>query len=149
MFLDPFGMEVDWPLLELIAKTRGIDLWYLFPIFAVNRLLVRGQEPPESWANRLTATFGTPAWREEFYSVSDAYPLLRDVERTERVTKVANVDTIKRFLIGRLRSIFIAVSEPLLLENSKNSPLYLLIFAAGNEKGARAGLTIANHIVGK
>jgi three-Cys-motif partner protein len=41
LFLDPFGMDVDWPLLEVIAKTRAIDLWYLFPLFAVNRLRSR------------------------------------------------------------------------------------------------------------
>lgn len=149
LFLDPFGMDVDWPLLELIAKTRAIDLWYLFPLFAVNRLLVREQEPPESWANRLTATFGTALWREKFYSVTEAYPLLRGIEDTTKVTKIAKVDTIKDFLIDRLHSIFVAVSEPLVLENSKNCPLYLLLFAAGNKKGADAGLRIANNILGR
>jgi three-Cys-motif partner protein len=149
LFLDPFGMEVGWPLLQLVAKTRGIDLWYLFPLFAVNRLLVREQEPPESWARRLTETFGTPQWRDKFYSVTEAYPLLHDVDRTERITKVANVATITEFLIQRLNSIFVAVSKPLVLENSKNCPLYLLLFAAGNEKGAGSGLRIANYILGK
>lgn len=77
LFLDPFGMDVDWPLLQMIAGTRAMDLWYLFPLFAVNRLLVRGQEPPDAWATRLTATFGTSSWREKFYSAEEEYSLFK------------------------------------------------------------------------
>lgn len=144
LFLDPFGMDVEWPLLEVIARTRGIDLWYLFPLFAVNRLLVRGQVPPEAWAFRLTETFGTESWRKEFYSdaTDSTYPLFHQIEPERRIKKTANIDSIKRFLVGRLQSIFVAVSEALVLENSKNCPLYLLLFAAGNDKGAKAGPSI-------
>lgn len=31
LFLDPFGMHVEWSTLEAIAKTGAIDVWYLFP----------------------------------------------------------------------------------------------------------------------
>lgn len=31
IFLDPFGMQVDWATLERIAKSEISDLWYLFP----------------------------------------------------------------------------------------------------------------------
>jgi three-Cys-motif partner protein len=31
LFLDPFGMHVEWLTLEAIAKTGAIDVWYLFP----------------------------------------------------------------------------------------------------------------------
>src|SRR6266478_8141598 len=31
MFLDPYGMQVDWSLIEVIAKTQAVDLWILFP----------------------------------------------------------------------------------------------------------------------
>lgn len=39
LFLDPYGMQVEWQTLEAIASTKAIDLWMLFPIGAVNRLL--------------------------------------------------------------------------------------------------------------
>jgi len=44
VFLDPFGANVQWATIKLIAATRAIDLWLLFPIFAVNRMLVRDSE---------------------------------------------------------------------------------------------------------
>lgn len=31
VFLDPYGNQVKWRTIEAIAKTGGIDLWYLFP----------------------------------------------------------------------------------------------------------------------
>jgi three-Cys-motif partner protein len=47
MFLDPYGMQVDWPLIETIARTEAIDLWLLFPLgVAVNRLLTKNEPPP-------------------------------------------------------------------------------------------------------
>ena len=114
-------------------------------------LLLRGQEPPEAWAKRLTATFGTPSWREEFYSASAAstFSLFEEVESVRCITKTADVDSIQKFLIERLRSIFVDVSDGMVLENSKNCPLYLLLFAAGNKAGANAGLRIANYLVGR
>ena len=40
LFLDPYGMEVEWDTMVAIAKTQAIDLWILFPLgIAVNRLL--------------------------------------------------------------------------------------------------------------
>ena len=32
VFLDPFGMQVEWKTIELIAGTKAIDLWLLFPM---------------------------------------------------------------------------------------------------------------------
>jgi three-Cys-motif partner protein len=31
LFLDPYGMQVEWQTIEAIAKTAAIDLWLLFP----------------------------------------------------------------------------------------------------------------------
>ncbi len=40
LFLDPFGMQVTWDTIKAIAKTKAIDLWYLFPLgVGINRLL--------------------------------------------------------------------------------------------------------------
>ncbi len=62
VFLDPFGMQVEWPLIDTIAKTQAIDLWLLFPLFATIRLLVTHGKPPQNWGHRLTRTFGTAQW---------------------------------------------------------------------------------------
>ncbi|WP_247428805.1 three-Cys-motif partner protein TcmP [Bradyrhizobium sp. 139] len=32
LFLDPYGMEVEWQTLEAVASTKAIDVWFLFPL---------------------------------------------------------------------------------------------------------------------
>ena len=32
LFLDPYGMQVEWQTIEAVAKTKAIDLWLLFPL---------------------------------------------------------------------------------------------------------------------
>lgn len=139
-------MSVEWEVIELIAKTEAIDLWILFPIFAVNRMLVRGKKPPESWRKRLTTVFGTGDWEREFYTTHNIEDLLG--QTYTEVEKVADYNKIGEFFLKRLKQIFVATSSPLVLKNSRNSPLYLFCFAAGNQKGASTGLKIAGDIIG-
>lgn len=39
LFLDPYATQVDWATLERVAGTKSIDVWYLFPFSALNRML--------------------------------------------------------------------------------------------------------------
>jgi three-Cys-motif partner protein len=148
LFIDPYGMQVDWQTIEAIAGTKAIDLWLLFPLgIGVNRLLTRSGEIPESWRRRLNILLGTENWYEEFYRVEATPTLFGGSE--ERIVK-ATTETIGRYFNDRLRSIFAGVAnEPKILRNSANCPLYLLCFAVGNENGAPIALRIANHLLTK
>jgi three-Cys-motif partner protein len=145
LFLDPYGMQVEWQTIEAIAKTKSIDLWLLFPLgIGVNRLLTRSGEIPKGWRTRLDKLLGTTSWYDEFYKVEHRADLFGNDE--ERVIKATN-ETIARYFNNRLKTIFGGVAEPGLLRNSSNNPLYLLCFAAGNEKGAPIALRIANSLL--
>lgn len=146
VFLDPYGTEVDWSLIEAIAKTQAVDLWILFPLgVAVNRLLTRSSEPPAAWAQALTRILGTEAWRDVFYSRTMEQTLFG---QTEVTTKEADFAKIGKFFVERLKTVFPAVADnPLPLRNSRNVPLYLLCFAAGNPKGAPIALKIARSVL--
>lgn len=146
VFLDPYGMQVDWATLEALAKTKAVDLWLLFPLgVAVSRLLTRAGPPPAEWSNALTRIFGTPDWRNMFYPRHDEYTLF-GLESVQR--KDVNWKKIGEFFVERLKSIFYEVaSNPLPLCNSTNTPIYLLCFAAGNSKGAPIAVKIAQHIL--
>lgn len=148
LFLDPYGMQVEWKAIEAIAETRAIDLWVLFPLgIGVNRLLTRSGEIPESWRRRLNILLGTENWYEELYRVESEPTLFSTPE--ERVIK-ATTETIGRYFNDRLKAVFAAVAEePKVLLNSLNCPLYLLCFAVGNAKGAPIALRIANHLLAK
>jgi len=145
LFLDPYGMQVEWRTLEAIAKTKAIDLWLLFPLWmGVNRVLTRSGEIPTEWRNRLNILLGEEAWYEEFYRFEQVPTLFGEEDVV--VTKAAT-EVIGRRFVARLRGIFAGVSEPGVLRNSRGSPLYLLCFAAANERGKDIGLRIAKSLL--
>lgn len=146
VFLDPYGMQVEWATIEAIAKTKAIDLWILFPLgVAVNRLLTKDKPPPKKWAAQLTRLFGTEEWRTAFYPKQQTHTLF-GAEESQR--KEADFARIGDFFLKRLRTVFAKVApDPRVLKNSKGVPIYLLCFAAGNLKGAKTAVKIAQDIL--
>lgn len=147
LFLDPYGMQVEWKTIEAIARTSAIDLWLLFPLgVGVNRLLTKSGDIPESWRRRLSLLLGTEDWYEEFYRVERKRTLFGEADHVVKAT----TETIGRYFNERLKAVFAAVAdEPRVLRNSANCPLYLLCFAVGNEKGAPIALRIVNYLLTK
>lgn len=147
LFLDPYGMQVEWRTIEAIAETKAIDLWVLFPLgIGVNRLLTKSGEIPESWRKRLNLLLGNETWYDEFYLVERRRTLFGEADHVVKAT----TQIIGRYFNERLNSVFPAVAEePRVLRNSANCPLYLLCFAVGNENGAPIALRIANHLLTK
>ena len=146
VFLDPFGACVDWEAIVALAHTRAVDLWVLFPCATINRLLPKNKKPIKAWARKLTRVFGTGAWEQEFYSSRESYSVFDQDRIVTCQSKTADHKRITDYFVERLRTVFFDVAEPGFLYNSKG-PLFSLIFAAGNEKGAGAGLRIANYLL--
>jgi len=146
VFLDPYGMQVEWRTIELLGQTKAVDLWYLFPLgVGVSRLLTRHGDMEESWKARLDTLFGTPEWRQAFYGASRIWPLFPEQEQIPERT--ATPESIESFLHKRLESCFEGVARGLVLKNSRSNPMYLLCFAAANKRGAPVALRIAQHIL--
>ena len=147
IFLDPFGMQVEWSTLEAIASTRAIDLWFLCPINAMNRMLPTNGCIDDSWRNRLNIVFGTDAWYNTFYERTKQMNLFGN---EQGVNKVADYRSISDYVLDRLKTIFASVSNtPKMLYNSKGQPLFMLCFAVGNPAPKAIGLALkaANHIL--
>lgn len=148
VFLDPYGMQVEWSTIDAMAKTRAIDLWILFPLgVGVNRLLMKQRPPEGPWAGRLTRIFGTDAWKDAFYHESTQSDLFSS---TPDVIKDADFQTIAEFWVNRLQTVFAGVAQkPLPLRNSRNVPIYLLSFAAANPTGSKTAVKIAQDILSR
>lgn len=147
LFLDPFGMQVEWDTIASIAGTKAIDLWILFPLgVAVNRLLKKDGSINPQLRARLNGLFGTEDWYDAFYQSIRTTDLFGEYTSTE---KVGSFDAIGAYFIDRLKTVFTKVADnPLPLYNSRNNPLYLLCFAAGNPKGSAVAVKIAREILG-
>lgn len=148
LFLDPYGMEVNWSTIEKVAATGAIDLWILLPLgIGVNRLLPRSGQIPESWRSRLNLFLGVDDWYETFYHEETTTNLFGG-EETTRVK--AGLETIGDFLVQRLKTVFPGVApRPKVLMNSANCPLYLFCFAVSspNRRAREIALRIANHLL--
>ncbi len=148
VFLDPYGMQVEWSTVKAIADTKAVDLWWLVPLgIGFNRLLTGSAPPPPKWAAALTRSLGTEEWRGAFYAKPNQPTLFAD-EPVEH--RIAGLQRLGSFFLNRLRSVFAAVApNPLPLLNRRNTPIYLLCFAAGNPKGAPTAVKIAKDILGR
>lgn len=152
IFLDPFALHISWDTLEAIARTKGMDMWMLFPAMAVNRMLPRNAEVPDVWAKRLDDTFGDSSWRQEFFAVPEHLPnndLFPEHFENQKESKLGNpFGRLSRYVTRRLKTVFAdAVEEPLLLKTKGGAPLFLLCFAVANERGAPIAKRIAAHII--
>jgi len=145
LFLDPYGMQVEWKTIEAVAATKAIDLWLLVPLgMGMNRLAPNSGKLPESWRQRMNAFLGTADWYEEFYKVETKATLFGD----HQVQVKASMDVMARYFNNRLKQVFVGVAdEPGVLWNSSKNPLYMFCFAVGNERGKDIALRIANHLL--
>jgi hypothetical protein len=111
---------------------------------AANRMLTRSGEIDPSWERRLDLTFGANSWKSAFYGKEEP-----DLFGHEKVVKAPKpFDVLSEFVTLRLKQEFAAVhSKPLILKNSTGTPIFLLCFAYGNERGSAPALRIANHII--
>jgi len=146
LFLDPFATEVEWTTIEAIAKTKCIDVWILFPLMAVNRLLAK--DPKKVFYDRLNRIFGTKDWFECFYKTQ----ILDDIfgQSIEKIDKACNSASIANFYKSRLKTIFSGVAEvDKTFCNSRGSMLFHFFFAVGNPTGAPIAIRIAEHLMKK
>jgi three-Cys-motif partner protein len=153
LFLDPFGLEVNWASIACIAGTKAIDLWLLFPLSSVMRMLPNASDISESWKQKLTRFFGEDAWYERFYAnhqdVMGQLALFSPEKDTQKV-KVADYQAITDYFVERLKTVFSTegvVEMPMILYNSLKSPIFLLCFAASNPKGAAIAKRIAQGTI--
>ena len=122
-------------------------MWLLFPLgVAVNRMLTKDANIDEMWVKKLDNLFGTHDWYDAFYKTTTFEGLFGEVSE---IKKTATISSISSYFISRLKKVFAGVAEnPYPLCNSKNNPLFLLCFAAGNRRGAPIAIRIAQYILG-
>jgi three-Cys-motif partner protein len=139
-FLDPFGMELEWITLQEVALAETVEVFLNFSVMAINRnvRLRRKEDISSAVRERMDRFWGTE-WEAELYE--EERTLFGP--QTVRI-KQSGKELGERFQ-KRLKEIFPHCTVPVLMTNSKNAPLYCLVFAGHNETGVK----IANNIFGK
>jgi three-Cys-motif partner protein len=150
VFLDPYGNQVSFETLRIIAETKKTDLWYLFPSWWGVERQISGEGKISAESGRsLDRLFGTSEWRDEVIATNREIDLfgVRDIPE-----KIATVDSVTRYMIKRMKTIFgEGVSEKWLPLGRNGQPGYSLIFACANERDVARKLAhrVANSVMAR
>jgi three-Cys-motif partner protein len=155
LFLDPYATQVNWTTLVDVSRTQSIDVWYLFPFSALERMLPKNGRY-DRWEDCIDRLLGDPGWQTEFYrkdpqlTLFDIFPDETTINQGERLVKDADPEHVKDYIISRLEMIFPCVSKhPRIFRNVKRSPMFLFCFAISNKSSAaqKLALKIADYIL--
>ncbi|GBH32041.1 three-Cys-motif partner protein TcmP [Sphingobium xenophagum] len=105
VFLDPFGLQLNFSMVEELGKTQAVDLWYLVPVFGMSRQIKGDGSILEPGGTRIDNMLGTQAWRKgviiERRGETDLFG-----EVTPSIEKVANSAWFERVAMDQLASVF-------------------------------------------
>jgi three-Cys-motif partner protein len=149
LFIDPYGMQLEWRTLQAIAKCQRVDLWLLVPTgMGLQRLATKNRERMRpSWEAKIDAFLGYKGWRDKFYEPSRQANLFGN---PPDMVKVATLQMIDQEVQDRLRAAgFPGVARNVLHLKDGTRVLFSLMFACSNpSRSAQATSTaIANHLL--
>lgn len=136
--LDPYGLHLNWDVIEQAGKMLTLEIFLNFPIADMNRNVLwhnRKDVDPED-IRRMTSFWGDDSWQKSAYSKDlFGYDL-----------KEGNMAIAQAFQ-ERLKNIagFKYVSEPLPMRNSQRAIVYYLFFASHRPVAKK----IVDHIFSK
>ena len=124
--LDPYGLTLDWKVIQRAGEMQSLDIFINFPIYDIN-INVLHRDPGTVLPlhiERMNTYWGDESWREVAYEKS--HGLFGDME--EKVTNRRLAEAFRE----RLRKVagFKKVPQPLPMRNSRNSVVYYLFFAS-------------------
>ena len=141
--LDPYGLDLEWEVIEKAGKMQSIEIFLNFPVMAMNRSVfwtknISGIAKTD--IVRMNAFWGDDSWKTIAYSpITDLFGDIHNIKESNKTIAMAFKD--------RLKSIagFKNIPEPLPMRNTTNNIVYYLFFASQNDTGNK----IVNHIFDK
>lgn len=105
VFLDPFGLQMKFSMIERLGRTKAIDLWYLVPVLGMSRQVAKDGSIIEPGGVLVDQLLGTRDWREKVLSEpemgNDLFgPIAHPSER------VANAAWFEKIAIRQLETAF-------------------------------------------
>ena len=149
LFLDPYGMQLEWSTLEKVAATKAIDIWFLFSLAGLYRQATRQlADIDEHKRAALTRMFGSDAWEAELYPKTMREDLFEGISEEPR-RRSADVAGLEAYAKSRLETIFAAVLKPLPLPLHKKPQRFSLFLCISNDDPRAIGLAtkFGNHIL--
>jgi three-Cys-motif partner protein len=127
--LDPYGLHLDWEVMELAGKSKAVDMFLNFPVMDMNRNAIwrtpEGASP--EGIERMNRFWGDDSWKKAAYAKSKQMGFFFEPP-DEKQPNSAIVAAFRE----RLNKVagFEFVPEPMPMINSRNAVVYYLFFAS-------------------
>lgn len=142
--LDPYGLDLDWLVIQEAGRLETVDLILHFPVMDMNRnAFWRDPDRVPEWGiKRMNRFWGDESWREAAYSTEQS--LFGFAERTDN-------DTVANAFAKRLeeKAGFKFTAKPLPLRNERNAVIYYLHFASPKEVARKIAADIFKKYRGR
>lgn len=145
LFLDPYGLQCSWQMVQQVAATRALDVFFLVSLSGLYRNAAVDQRGVDAGkAAVLTRFLGTDAWQQEVYTGHQ-----NDLFDGPTITRERGFEALLQFTTRRLRGAFAHVAEPCLLGTANGAPLFALYFAVSNPSKAAVNLAkrVSDHVL--
>lgn len=123
--LDPYGLHLDWEVIQLAGQSRAVDLFLNFPVMDMNRNAIwrtPDRAAPEG-IERMTRFWGNESWKQAAYAESRQRSFFFD----PAMIKQPNEAIVAAFRDRLTKAAgFNFVPEPLPMRNSNNAVVYYL-----------------------
>lgn len=123
--LDPYGLHLQWQVIESAGKEKSIEIFLNFPVADMNRnALWRDPDKVDpQQAARMTDFWGDESWRKAAYDTTGNLFGFEQKQGNEAIAKAFR---------ERLKKVagFAYVPEPIPMRNGKNAIVYYLFFAS-------------------
>lgn len=132
LFLDPYGLQCDWTMIEQIAATKALDVFFLVSLSGLYRQATNDLKDADQHKIEALGRFlGTGDWMHELYSVQG--DMFGNDERKRHADPIA----VAKFVEQRLATVFARVTAPVILyqedaHGKRGAPLFALYFAVSN-----------------
>lgn len=124
--LDPYGLHLDWKVVETAGRMRSIELFLSLPIGEIRRRMLRRglAGAPRSQLERLDRYWGDASWQEIAYEDTET---LFGFEKE----KQASAALVREYR-ARLKDVagFRYVPHPIPMRNTRGAVIYYLFFAS-------------------
>lgn len=135
--LDPYGLHLDWSVIELAGKLQTVEIFLNFPIMDMNmNILKRNRDAVDpKQEERMNSFWGDDSWKEAAYTTEQNLFGWEEKDSNEALV---------RAFCNRLETVagFGYVATPLPMKNSKKATVYYLFFASPNKTGGKIGYQI-------
>ena len=148
VFIDPFGLSLEWNTIAALGQTERVDLWYLVPSGGMSRQVKLDGTELDS-ARLLDKVLGTPEWRGRIIANTVTTDLFGDP--ISSTSKIGGAVELTGFVQERLRTVFKGgVSEKALPLGRGGRHEFSLIFACANPspKASVLALRLADAVLG-